>query len=302
MAKTSALRCQWDDKTLMAQQFLEHAETLSQQHQLMDRFIETQLDRAYIALLSGQYGACQQYLQGLLDQIEANGSQDRHLARWSFIALKYYVEHGDWQNAYKLVENTILQAEKSRDYLSYLQALAMKGRIYWAMGNPDEGRQLFEQSIGLSSQFRFGTCALVGWRFLAELEASQGKFEQALSLVVRALDVATMPDMDVTYESILLSNLQADYLIRQGKLKEAASLLEPLWERAQATGYPNLIADTAFQLGMLYRMMAQGVTTEEVINSHTANSQAFLNQSLQLWQQLGNEFQARKVEVVLKPS
>lgn len=302
MAKTAALRCQWDANALMAQKFLEHAETLSQKHQLMDRFIETQLDRAYIALLSGQYGACQQYLQGLLDQIEASDSQDKHLSRWSFIALKYYVEHGDWQNAYKLVENTIVQAEKGRDYLSYLQALAIKGRINWAMGNPDEGRQLFEQAIGLSSQFRFGTCALLGWRFLAELEASQGKFDQALSLVVRALDVATMPDMDVTYESILLSNLQADYLIRQGKTKEAASLLEPLWEKAQATGYPNLIAETAFQLGMLYRVMAQGVTTEEVINSHTANSQTFLNQSLQLWQQLGNEFQARKVEVVLKPS
>jgi tetratricopeptide (TPR) repeat protein len=302
MAKSAALRCQWDGQTPMAQKFLEHAETLCQQHQLMDRFIETQLDRADIALMSGQYGACQQYLQGMLDQIEANGSQDRHLARWSFIALKYYVEHGDWQNAYKLVDKTIAQAEKSRDYLSYLQALAMKGRINWAMGNPDEGRQLFEQAIGLSSQFRFGTCALLGWRFLAELEASQGKFDQALSLVVRALDVATMPDMDVTVESILLSNLQSAYLIRQGNLKEAAGLLEPLWEKAQASGYPNLVAETAFQLGMLYRVMAQGVTTEEVINSHTENSLAFFNQSLQLWQQLGNEFQARKVDVILKPS
>jgi hypothetical protein len=119
---------------------------------------------------------------------------------------------------------------------------------------------------------------------------------------VRALDVATMPDMDVTVESILLSNLQSAYLIRQGNLKEAAGLLEPLWEKAQASGYPNLVAETAFQLGMLYRVMAQGVTTEEVINSHTENSLAFFNQSLQLWQQLGNEFQARKVDVILKPS
>jgi len=277
---------------------LERALQQARERGMEEMVIALQLTRGQLFLRHGQYESCDREADSLLTAIESMPDSDWFLAQWGLLAMMYHCELADWESASQLVLTVISKSEKVRDYHTWIVAQAYAGYISGKSGKIKEGRQLMEQSIKLSSSHRFAASALLGWRFLAEFEFDCGNLDVARELSERALEVANKPEIRHVYEAMQLTLLLARILLTQGKPKEAGKLLEPLWPSAAKTKWQPIIADCAFNIGLLYKQLAQGVPAD-LSRKHLARSVEFFLKAKGIWLDLRNLTNVKKVDAVI---
>ena len=260
--------------------------------------IALQLTRGQLLLRRGQYESCDQEADNLLRAIEALPESDWFLAQWGLLAMMYHCEMEDWASASQLVLTVISKAERVRDYHTWVVAQAYAGYIAGKSGKSKEARQLLEQAIGLSSSHRFAAAALLAWRFLAEFELDSGNASVAAELAARALEIANKPEIQHTYESIQLSLLQARALLAQGQAKAAGKVLEPVWPRVTQAQWQPLIAACAFDIGQLYKQLAQTVPAD-VSRKYLARSVEFFLKAKGIWLDLRRLPQVKQIDAVM---
>lgn len=283
---------------------IEEALGFAQERDLAQLSLHLQLVRTEGFLMRGQYESCRRSLQAILEQIEAleqTGQQTEALmAHWCLVSLQYHCEMGDWEQASLLVPNTLLQAEKARDYFTWMTANVYVGRIMMGTGNLQDGKVALENAINHSCEYRFATSALLGWRFLAEAELRAGQAELAEDFATRAMEIAQKPEFNHRYEFFLLANLRAECLTMLGHYAEAGKLLEPIWPQVIQTGFAPLIAKTSCQIGTLYRAMADQASDQATALKHNNRALEFLEKAKTIWGQLDNRHQLQRVEQAMR--
>jgi tetratricopeptide (TPR) repeat protein len=293
--KAQILLAQCDNE---AGQVLEDALQIARERGLEGMSIALQLTRGQIFLRHGQYESCDREADSLLGSIEAMADSDWFLAQWGLLAMMYHCELEDWSSASQLVLTVISKAERVRDYHTWVIAQAYAGHISGKMGQLKEARQLLEQAISLSSSHRFAVAALLSWRLLAEFELDCGNFAVAQELAARALDIADKPEIQHVYESIQLTLLCARALLAQGQPKEAGKLLEPTWPRVAKTQWQPLIAACAFDIGQLYKHLAQNVPSD-LSRKYLSRSVEFFLKAKGIWLDLRHLPQVKKIDAVM---
>lgn len=260
--------------------------------------IALQLTMSQILLKNGQYETCNREADSLLSAIESMEDSDWFLAQWGLLAIMYHCELEDWNSASQLVLTVISKSEGVRDYLTWVIAQAYAGYISGKLGKIKEARQLIEQAIGLSSQYRFASAALLGWRFLADFELSCGNHEVAYEIASKALEIASKPDIRNGYESIMLTLVSARALMAQGKAKEAGKLLEPVWPVAAKTKWQPLVAACAFEIGQLYKLLAQNVPSD-LSRKYLTRSVEFFLKAKGIWLELRHLGNVKKIDAAI---
>ncbi len=277
---------------------LEESMQISRERGLDGMTIALQLIRGQLLLRRGQYESCDQEADTLLRAIEALPESDWFLAQWGLLAMMYHCEMEDWASASQLVLTVISKAERVRDYHTWVVAQAYAGYIAGKSGKSKEARQLLEQAISLSSSHRFAAAALLAWRFLAEFELESGNASVAAELAGRALEIANKPEIQHTYESIQLSLLISRALLAQGQFKEAGKVLEPVWPRVTQVQWQPLIAACAFEVGQLYKHLAQTVPAD-VSRKYLARSVEFYLKAKGVWLELRRLPQVKQIDVAM---
>jgi len=210
----------------------------------------------------------------------------------------YHCELEDWSSASQLVLTVISKAERVRDYQTWVLAQAYAGHASGKLGKIKEGRQLLEQSIKLSSSHRFAGAALLSWRLLAEFELDCGNVAVALELCQRALEIAEKPELRHVYEALQLTLLSARCLLAQGHVKDAGKILEPLWPRITQIKWQPLVAACAFEIGLLYKSLAQTVPAE-TSRKYLSRSVEFFLKAKSIWLDLRHIAHTKKVDEAL---
>jgi hypothetical protein len=259
LLKAQVLLAQCDNT---AMPLIEECLTQARERNLEGLILALQLTQAQFFLRNGEYERCDREADGLLSAIEAMEDSDWFLAQWGLLAMMYHCELEDWNSASQLVLTVMSKSEAAHDYLTWITAQCYAGHISGKLGKIKEARQLIEQAIGLSSDYRFASAALLGWRFLADFELSVGNAEVAYDIAAKALDIAGKPDIYHMYEMIQLTLVASRALLAQGKPKEAGKLLEPVWPPAAKTKWQPLIAVCALEIGQLYKQLAQNVPSD----------------------------------------
>lgn len=275
---------------------IDEALGFTQEKDLAGLSLSLKLARAQGFLLKGNYGGCDRSLQGILSEVETLPNSEAYLARWGLVAIAYHCEMGDWQNASLLIPNTMYQAEKARDYVTWMLANTYAGYIAMGMGNLQDAKNALENAIVLSSDYRFATSALMGWRFLAETELLIGAREVAETIAERAIDIAQKPEFNHRYEYFMLTNIRAQCLLHLEDTHQAGQLLEGIWPQVIQTGFSPLIAHTAFRIGLLYHTMQARAANPETAHKHQNRAEEFLNKAREIWRQLGNPYQLQLIE------
>lgn len=295
LLKSQIMLAQCDNE---AATVLETALQQARARNLEGMVVALQLTRGQLFLRHGQYESCDREADSLLGAIEAMEDSDWFLAQWGLLAMMYHCELEDWASASQLVLTVISKAERVRDYHTWVVAQAYAGYISGKSGKIKEARQLLEQAIHLSSTHRFAAAALQSWRFLAEFELDCGNFEVARELAARALDIADKSDVRHVYESIQLTLLCARALLAQGQPKEAGKLLEPTWPRAAKTHWQPLVAACAFDIGQLYKHLAQNVPAD-LSRKYLARSVEFFLKAKGIWLDLRHLPNVKKIDAVM---
>nr|WP_303674307.1 hypothetical protein [Vampirovibrio chlorellavorus] len=257
--------------------------------------IALRLILAQAHLRNGHFESCNREADSLLNAIEQMPDSDWFLAQWGLLAIMYHCEQEDWTSASQLVLTVISKAEAARDYLTWVLSQAYAGYITGRMGKIREGRQLMEQAIGLSSEYRFASAALLGWRFLAEFELSLNNLDVAYEIAMKALEVARKPDIQNRFEVIQLSLLCARALLAKGQPKEAGKVLEPLWPQVVQARWQPLIAACAFEIGQLYKALAQDMPAD-LSRKYLTRSVEFFLKAKGIWLDLRHIAQVKKVD------
>lgn len=259
LLKAQVMLAQCDNRAMpIIEECLRH----TREHNLEGLTIALQLAMAQFFLRNGQYESCDREADNLLSAIESMEDSDWFLAQWGLLAIMYHCELEDWASASQLVLTVISKSEASHDYLTWVTAQCYAGYISGKLGKVKEARQLIEQSIGLSSDYRLASAALLGWRFLADFELSLGNAEVAYEIAEKALDIAGKPDIRNEHERIQLTLVVARALLAQGKPKEAGKLLEPIWPEVAKTKWEPMIATCALEIGQLYKQLAHNVPSD----------------------------------------
>ncbi|MCE3234419.1 MAG: Adenylate cyclase [Vampirovibrio sp.] len=281
-----------------AMPLLEETFQQAKERQLEGLGIALQLTKSQLLLRNGQYEAVNREADSLLSAIESMEDSDWFLAQWGLLAIMYHCELEDWNSASQLVLTVISKSEGVRDYLTWVIAQAYAGYISGKLGKIKEARQLIEQAIGLSSQYRFASAALLGWRFLADFELSCGNHEVAYEIATKALDIANKPDIRNGYEALMLTLVSARALMAQGKAKEAGKLLEPAWPMAAKAKWQPLVAACAFEIGQLYKLLAQNVPSD-LSRKHLTRSVEFFLKAKGIWLELRHMGNVKKVDAAI---
>ncbi len=295
LLKAHILLAQCDPEVMpLLQSTLEEA----QQQGLEGLQIALRLAIGQVHLRQGDYETCNREADGLLNAIESMEDSDWFLAQWGLLAITYHCELEDWTSASQLVLTVVSKAEIVRDYQTWVIAQIYAGYIAGRMGKIKDARQLIEQGIGQSSDFRFASAALLGWRFLAEFEWSLDNVDVAYDIAAKALDIAQKPDIRNDYERIQLTMLCAKALLAKGESKEAGRLLEPLWPLAIQSRWQPLIANCAFEIGQLYKALAQNVPAD-LSRKYLTRSVEFFLKAKGIWLELRNLNQVKKIDLAV---
>lgn len=260
--------------------------------------IAFRLLRGQVHLRNGLYETCNREADGLLSAIEAMPDSDWFLAQWGLLAILYHCELVDWASASQLVLTVMSKAEVARDYHTCVVAQIYAGYIAGQMGKVKEARQLIEQGIAQSSEHRFASAALLGWRCLAEFELSLGNLDVASEIAEKALEIANKPDIQNRYEQIQLTFILARALLAKEQAKEAGKLLEPLWPQVVQSHWQPLIASCAFEIGQLYKGLAQDVPAD-LSRKYLTRSVEFFLKAKGIWLELRNLGLVKKVDQVI---
>ncbi|MDX2084109.1 MAG: AAA family ATPase [Candidatus Melainabacteria bacterium] len=286
-----------------AKSILEAGYQMAREHDLHALCLEYGLTQVRERLACGQYADCQSLLNELLTDIEQQEKPAVYLGMWGLLALQTHCELGDWNNAAMLVPNTVFQSERGNDFLTWTQVNAYAGFIQYFMGQLAEARQLLEQAITHSADYRFATAALLGWRLLAQIELQTESYTVAAELAERALAVAQKPEVTHTVEEIQLTLVHAQALMALGEVKAAGRILEQLWPRVTQTPYPPLIASAAAAIGDLYSLLAKASAQQpgtsaaaDLLQAHLDKAITFYRKAMGGWHQLGNPYQLRQVQ------
>lgn len=279
-------------------QVLEESLTEARRRGLDGLVIALQLIWGQALLRNGQYDSCNREADDLLRAIEALDNTDWFLAQWGLLAMMYHCEQEEWDSASQLVLRVTASAENARDYLTWAAAQTYAGAITAHLGKPKEARQLLEQAIGISSDHRFATTALLGWRLLAEFELSLGNHDVAAEIALRALDIANKPDIGHTDEVIQLTLTLARAQMAMGQVKVAGKQLEPLWPLVVKTRMQPLVAACAFEIGQLYKHLAQDAPAD-LSKKHLMRSVEFFLKAKGIWLELRHFPRVKRVDAVV---
>jgi tetratricopeptide (TPR) repeat protein len=295
LLKAQVMLAQCDNGAMpIIEEGLRHA----REHYLEGLVIALQLTMAQFFLRNGQYESCDREADTLLTAIEAMEDSDWFLAQWGLLAIMYHCELEDWNSASQLVLTVISKSEASHDYLTWVMAQCYAGYISGKLGKVKEARQLIEQAIGLSSDYRLASAALLGWRFLADFELALGNAEVAHEIGAKALEIADKPDIRNGYERIQLTLVVARALLAQEKPKEAGKLLEPVWPEVAQTKWEPLIASCAMEIGQLYKQLAQNVPSD-LSRKYLTRSVEFFLKAKGIALELRNLPLVRKVDEIM---
>ena len=253
-------------------------------------------------LRKGQYEACDRGADELLNRIEALADPDWFLAQWGLLAMMYHCELGDWDNAQQLVLTIVSKAEQVQDYQTWLFAQNYAGRVQLGSGNIAEAKRILEQSVETSSEFKMISCALHGWRWLAETEMAAGNYKAAGEILENAYKIATSADVENLYEKFMLTNTLARCLVDlgddQNNISRAGKMLEAQWPIVVKAGFTPIVAHTAFAIGYLYKKMAVNGPSE-ASKKHLIRSVQFFQKAQGFWLEMGNKFQLNYVREVM---
>lgn len=292
LLKAQVMLAQCDNETgAILEQALQQARAQGMEGMLL----ALQLTRAQLFLRHGQYEICDREADSLLGAIESMPDSDWFLAQWGLLAMMYHCELEDWESASQLVLTVISKAEKVRDYQTWVMAQAYAGHVSGKLGKIKEARQLLEQAIKLSSSHKFAGAALLSWRLLAEFELGCGNAEVARELAERAIEVAEKPDIQHAYEAMQLTLLQARALLALDRPKDAGKLLEPIWPRAAKTKWQPVVADCAYDIGMLYKQLAQNVPSD-LSRKYLARSVEFFLKAKGIWLDLRHLPKVKRID------
>ncbi|MEM0950795.1 MAG: AAA family ATPase [Cyanobacteria bacterium P01_H01_bin.74] len=256
-------------------------------------------------LRQGRYEECNKQADMLLETIESMESADWFLAQWGLMAIQYHCEFEEWQNASQLILTVLSKSDACKDHYTNILAQAYAGHIASKLGKQQEAQQLLEKAIERSAEHKFANTALFAWRMLALFDLNQKNYDLAYDLVCKALDVAEKPTINNDYEQIKLTLIAARALLAMAPgnkiyIKQAGKLLEKLWPRVNSSTLKPLIAETATEIGGLYKTMAQEVSSSaEAQEKQQSKSIDFYLQAKRLWLDMGNSARAQAVDALM---
>ncbi|MBY0404913.1 MAG: AAA family ATPase, partial [Cyanobacteria bacterium] len=292
LIKAKIFVCQCNDKAFeVIDQMLEslHPE------QFPEMFLSFHLVRCQGYLRKGQYEKCQNTLQSLMGDIQSIGSPPRLMAQWGLLAIIFYIELGNYETAQSYLDNTLEQAELAKDYLTYLMTANHSAYLAYKQNQFDEAKDTLEKTITDSCEYRFASAALMGWRFMAELDLAQGHVEEALKFSTQALEIANRSEMRNLSEVFYLTTLRSACLMGTNQSKEAGVILQEMWPTVSQTGFLPVMAEFASTIGLLYKNLASKVPTQEQSQKNSQRANEFFQKSMALWNQTGNQFQMQRV-------
>lgn len=267
---------------------------LSREKNLEGLGIAFLLTQGHGYLRRGDYERCDQEADAILQRIEALDDPDWFLAQWGLLALEYHCAMGDWDSAKQLMLTVVAKAEQAKDYQTSIMAQIYGGYVAYQLGQTKKAHQLLEHAVTESSERRYARCALVGWRYLAEVEANLGNNAVALEIAQNALTISKKPDIQHTAMRFNLTQYVARCLMVGDNIKEAGRMLETLWPEVLASKCNPAIAETAFCIGELYKNMA-ALSPSEVSKKHLVKSVQFYQKSQGVWLDCKNRYKINQV-------
>jgi tetratricopeptide (TPR) repeat protein len=233
-------------------------------------------------------------MESLLEIIEKLRKPYWYLSHWGLMAIQYHLVHGDVANAELLLPSVLFQAERANDPYTLAMAQVMAGAVATEKLEFSKAQSILDQALTLCAKHLLAAPALMGWRYLAQLQLAQGDVSKAIDLAKRTDEMAMRDDLKHTREHYLVSLVQAKGLLAQGQIKAAGKLLETLWPQIIRTGFTPLMAETATLIGSLYQAYEQqpGISAKA---SQKGRSQEFFSKARKLWLDTGNTYQANLI-------
>ncbi len=145
------------------------------------------------------------------EQLEISDTDGR-LLRW----VEALLAAGHYDQARELLERTTEEAE-AYDLRTFAYRSLLKGRIEFHLNDYFSATESFDKASELFNQSEDGYWAAVGTAWLARVNASSGKYEQAIKLVELAINQAG----NIRSE-LLHPDLRAGYSAQQRQIFEAA--------------------------------------------------------------------------------
>ncbi|MGE0200690.1 MAG: AAA family ATPase [Candidatus Melainabacteria bacterium] len=269
--------------------------SLAASRQQQSLYLAAAMARCQGLLNIGRYADVDDQADALLHQIEAMPDNDWFLAQWGLLAIQYHAAFGEAQSADQLLMTVLTRSRRANDYHTWLLAQTWAGHLAALSGDALKARELLEKSVNDSAEYKFAICALLGWRFLAEFELSQGYVDVAHEIAASALMIARKSDIGNRREEYLLTMLCARCLLRQDKLKEAGQLLEGLWPALVETRFSPMIAEGAEKIGDLYAAIALTLSGAAQ-RKYQERAIRFYDKARHGWLEMQNAWRVRQVQ------
>ena len=217
---------------------------------------------------------------------------------WAEAACYLNLEQANWDVLAGLIEGLRIQAKKLNNYPVVALSKVCSGIITQVKGKPGTAQEIFNDLVNYASQYRLTTFALMGWYYLAMTELNNKSFDKAENIILRALEVAKMPDIYNLNSIVSLNRLLGEIYIRKGDIERSGEPLEEAWKIATELQNHTQVAKVAVTIGLMYQELLSH--SEENQKEYADKAYEFLSNAHNIFSQLGNQHHSKQVEKAIE--
>lgn len=265
---------------------------------IQDLALKSYLLNAKGHAIRGEIKSCEQMLLQSREYLAQIPGINNFSLLWHEAACYMNLELGNWEVLSGLLDVLRIHAKKMNSYPVIALTKSCQGLLAQIEGKPKESLETFNDLINYASQYKLTTFALIGWYYIAASEIQSRNYDKAESIIKRAIDVAKMPDVYNINSLVSLNRLLGELYIRKGDIESSGAPLEEAWKNATELQNHSQVAKVAVTIGQMYQELIG--KTEDSKQEYAEKAYEFFSNSLNIFNQLGNPYQIKRVEKALE--
>lgn len=225
-----------------------------------------------------------EYLKTIIPKVKNKSSIKLY---WSISNLLLKLIDGNADEVNNIAFTVLAIAQEIRDY--NIQALAkyVIGKLLKDARTFDNANTMYNDTIQYSSEYRLATAALVGWYLIADIRLTQGDFENGITIALKALDIASKPNINNHLFKALLNKVIAEIYIAKGDFDNFKIYIEQAIDIAITMELYFLATKLYESYGKAYQEFA--VTLKDDRKANAANAHSLYVMALQNAEKIDNE-------------
>ncbi len=198
----------------------------------------------------------------------------------------YYIDIGEYENAWKYTEQARIFAEKYNNYECLLNAISLQYRIQRYFGNIELAQELVNQQIEFAYKVNMPMHIFGAYVNQANIFNLQNLKKECIDALEKALFYVLKGD-NKYYISMVYNNLSS-HLVEYNLLDKAKGYLNKAYKIGKENNYINMLALTHSNFGIFYQKTKDAIKSER-----------HLRKSIKLFHQLKNINEETQAKMML---